>query len=437
MTTLVLTTDVPHRPAGGAALRNWQNIQALRLLGPVDVMSIGVDVPAERVPGVREWIPAPLRRRVVPDRIRTACWLLRSGAYPGLDLYYCREVAQQLRRRLGRERYEVAVIENMPPALYLCELKRAGCRVVFDAHNAEASLQRAVLASRRGPNAPFVRRLKDRVLLARLSDAERRLVRGADVVWACSDADAAELQRSHGAPRKLVVVPNAVDLDAYRNDGGAALDEDWTATPITLVYPGLFSYPPNEDAALRLVRDVLPAIQARGYDARAVLVGRDPTPALRALALSRADVEVTGAVDSVLPYLAGRCVVALPITLGSGTRLKILEAFAAGRPVVTTEKGAEGIDARDGEHLLIRHSGAAMAEAVIDVWNTPSLRRELASAARALVGARYSWSVAARCIAESLRFGPEPVDPSRVRRAEAARRAVAPRATERGVHHEA
>jgi glycosyltransferase involved in cell wall biosynthesis len=115
-----------------------------------------------------------------------------------------------------------------------------------------------------------------------------------------------------------------------------------------------------------------------------------------------AGINVTGTVDSVLPYLEQPCVVTLPLTLGSGTRLKIIEAFAAGRPVVSTAKGAEGIDAIDGEHLLIREDVDAMADAVIDLWNRPALRQRLCAKAHDLVRTGYSWSVAAQRIAQSL-----------------------------------
>jgi glycosyltransferase involved in cell wall biosynthesis len=169
-----------------------------------------------------------------------------------------------------------------------------------------------------------------------------------------------------------------------------------------MVYPGLFAYSPNEDAALRLVSQVLPAVRARGYRARVVLVGSQPTPAMRAWSAADPDVEVTGPVDSVLPYLEQPCVITLPIALGSGTRLKILEAFAVGRAVVSTAKGAEGLDAVDGTHLFVRDEPAAMAEAVVRVWNDARLRAGLCAQALELVRRQYSWAAAVERIALSL-----------------------------------
>jgi polysaccharide biosynthesis protein PslH len=236
----------------------------------------------------------------------------------------------------------------------------------------------------------------------RMVAAERRIVMGADVVWACSEHDARQLERVHGRRTRMTVVPNGVDVDSYRRAGALPPGADWSRLPITLLYPGLFNYLPNEDAATRLIRDVLPAVRAHGRSVRLVLVGRNPTPSLLAAARQDAGVEVTGTVESVVPYLEQACVVTLPIAIASGTRLKILEAFAVGRPVVSSAKGAEGIEALDGEHLLIRETPESMAAAVIDLWNRPVLRTTLCQNALELVRTRYSWSIAARRIAQSL-----------------------------------
>jgi glycosyltransferase involved in cell wall biosynthesis len=168
------------------------------------------------------------------------------------------------------------------------------------------------------------------------------------------------------------------------------------------VYPGLFGYPPNDDAALRLIHEVLPAVRNRGYSARIVLAGRNPAPALIAAAHRDAAVEVTGAVESIVPHLEQPCIVTLPIAIGGGTRLKIVEAFAVGRPVVSTTKGAEGIDGVDGEHLFIRDQPEAMASAVTDLWNSPSVRARICQSALDLARGRYSWSTATERIAMSL-----------------------------------
>jgi glycosyltransferase involved in cell wall biosynthesis len=402
MNTLVLASDRPHRPAGGYALRVLQNIRALALLGPVDVMSVGVEDPAEVVEGVRDWVPFSIRTHSTWGSIKSKAWPLRPGVYPGVDLYHSTTVQRHIQRATARRGYDVAVIEGILMSSYLDDLKRGGCRVVFDAHNIEDKLHEAVVQARSGPTPSLVQRAKDRVLRRRMTQTEKQAILAADVLWACSERDAREIERVYETSTPVMVVPNGVDVETYRRAGAPQPADDWSDVPITLLYPGLFRYSPNEDAALRLVREVLPAVRARGYRARVVLVGREPTPAMSAAAKQDPWVTVTGTVESVLPYLEQPCVVTLPLMLGSGTRLKIVEAFAVGRPVVSTAKGAEGIDAVDGEHLLIRDDVDAMAAAVIDLWNRPGLRTHLCTNAHHLVRTRYSWSVAATRIAHSL-----------------------------------
>ena len=400
MTSIVLTSYRPHRPTGGAPLRNWQNIKALSSFGPVDVVSVGVNDAGEAVEGIREWVPFSSESRTRWDRFKTACSPLRPGVHPAVDVYRSQPVTAWLRERASRVRYDFAVIETISLAAYLDDLKQVAHRVIFDAHNVEGSLYSALTAG--DARTSFAQRLKNRVLSRRMLANERRVVNGADLIWACSDIDARGIAQVYGRRSGVTVVPNAVDVDAYRGRGASLPGADWSGTPLTMVYPGLFAYQPNEDAALRLVREVLPAIRARGIAARVVLVGRDPTPALRDAAGQVGDVELTGAVESALPYLERPCIVTLPIQVGSGTRLKILEAFAVGRPVISTAKGAEGLAVIDGEHMLIRDEVETMAAAAIDLWHRPPQRLLLCERALALVRARYSWSVAFERIAQSL-----------------------------------
>jgi polysaccharide biosynthesis protein PslH len=401
VTSIVLTGYRPYRPLGGAPLRNWQNINALAALGPVDVVTVGVEDTTESLPGVREWVSFSLARRSKRERLKNACAPLRPGVYPGIDRYYLRAVASWIRSRAAGGRYDVAVIETIALAAYLRDLEHAARRVVFDAHNVESTLSADLSTPSEGTFAAAWQ-VKNWILQRRLRGAERHVVNRADLVWACSGRDALEIERLYGRRTGVTVVPNGVDVDAYRTESATQPSTDWSDTPVTLLYLGVLAYTPNEEAALRLIREVLPAVRARGRQARAVLVGRDPPPALVDAARQDGAVNVTGPVDSVVPYFEQPCVVTLPIDAGGGTRLKILEAFAARRPVVSTSKGAEGIEAVDGEHLLIRNDVESMAQAVVDLWRCAPMRERVCERALALVRAQYSWSSAGQRISESL-----------------------------------
>jgi polysaccharide biosynthesis protein PslH len=400
---LLLSRFRPGHPNGGAALRNWQNLHGLARLGSVDVVSIAETIESPSpVPPVREWIPlslnAPGRSATRRDGWRARLWFLRPGVHPWVDRYRQPALLQAIQDVLARRRYDVVVVEELSLAAYLPALRSSGARVVFDAHNIESRLRAELAAEADSPMRRLKRRWRDR----RLWQEERSAVRQADVVWACSERDARDLERLYQARQTVDVVPNGLNRDDYHLADAVPAEADWRPYPLTLSFLGTYSYRPNHDAAMALLQDILPRLRAAGHSPRLRLIGRDPTPALQAAAAADPDVTVTGAVDSILPYLREPSIVTLPIARGSGTRLKILEAFATGRPVVSSSKGAEGLEVVDGQHLLLRDDPVAMTDAVLALWSDAALRQALCSAARDLLVQRYSWESAAHAIEKSL-----------------------------------
>ena len=178
---------------------------------------------------------------------------------------------------------------------------------------------------------------------------------------------------------EAVCIPNAVTLPARPPSAPAT-------GAFTLLFVGSMGYAPNHDAALFLAGEVLPLVRRRSpRPVRLVLAGSHPNAALLALARPH-EIEVTGWVDDLRPLYAACHAVAAPLRAGGGTRIKILEAFAHGRPVVATSLGAEGIEADDGEHLLIGDGAEALAAAILRLIEIPALGAALARRARALVG---------------------------------------------------
>jgi glycosyltransferase involved in cell wall biosynthesis len=394
MRTLFLTRWRPHRPDGGAQLRNAQNIAALGALGTVDVLSIGREETVGPVEGIGDWHHF---RRQPPRGTRT--WLLRPGYHPLADGYRHPAAERQLARLLAERRYDLAVVEEIALARYIAPIRAAGTPVVFDAHNVEARL-RADLRPRGGSWRPGLgRSLLDR----RLARIEGRAVGAADLVWACSPVDADALAQLHAPRTAIAVVPNTVDVGAYAAARAGQARPVPAGAPVALVYTGTYSYPPNAAAALELIGDILPALRKLGEAPRLALVGREPGPAIVAAAAADPDVTLTGAVPSILPRLAEPCLMPLPIRHGSGTRLKILEAFAAGCAVVATPKAVEGIEAADGREIRLAETAAEFAAALRGLWHDPAARAAQAAAALRLVEARYSWQAAARAIHASLR----------------------------------
>jgi glycosyltransferase involved in cell wall biosynthesis len=161
-----------------------------------------------------------------------------------------------------------------------------------------------------------------------------------------------------------------------------------------VLFVGSFGHAPNETAAVRLAADILPQLKVRHPDVALSLVGHAPTP--RVEALRGANVEVHGNVPDVAPHLDSASVVAVPLTTGGGMRVKVLEALAAGKATVCSPRAAEGLDVRDGVHLLLADTDAQFVDAIDRLLRRPMERRELGSRARQWVQAHASAERSAR-----------------------------------------
>ncbi|MBN1427333.1 MAG: glycosyltransferase [Anaerolineae bacterium] len=167
---------------------------------------------------------------------------------------------------------------------------------------------------------------------------------------------------------------------------------------LACVFVGNMNYLPNSDAAVYFCREILPFIHQTLPEVEVWIVGTSPRPEVEALADDK--VHVTGAVEEVESYYERSTVCIMPLRAGGGARLKILEAMALGRPVVTTSIGCEGQDVLDGTHVLIGDTPGTFAEHVIRLLTDASLRRRLAIQARALVIEQYDWDISARRLSE-------------------------------------
>jgi GT2 family glycosyltransferase/glycosyltransferase involved in cell wall biosynthesis len=206
---------------------------------------------------------------------------------------------------------------------------------------------------------------------------EARLLRGVAHMVALSGHDASHLQAGRGCP-PIDVVPSGLDVERFAAPSGVV------AAPATLLFVGYFRHDPNVDAACWLVEAILPLLRRRCPEVRVRLVGGEAQPRVQALA-AHGGVEVTGHVPDLVAALAAATVVVLPLRTGGGLRGKLLEAWAASRPVVATAIACEGTAARDGEHCLVADDAEGFASAAARLLGDAALRTRLAAAGHALV----------------------------------------------------
>ena len=218
---------------------------------------------------------------------------------------------------------------------------------------------------------------------------ERVLSPKFDAVTCTSDIDAAVFQQ-HCAEDVIEIIPNGVDVAHYQPDFSAE-------APAHLIYIGSMDWYPNEDAVGFFADEVLPRIQERVSDVKFSIVGGNPSARVQKLA-EKEGIVVTGRVPEIKPYFAEATVFVVPLRIGSGTRLKILEALAMGKAIVSTSVGAEGLDLKDGEEIFIADESTAFADAVTRLLTDPTLRRRIGENGRARVERDYDW----RSIGEKL-----------------------------------
>ena len=211
---------------------------------------------------------------------------------------------------------------------------------------------------------------------------ERVLSPKFEAVTCTSDIDAAVFQR-HCAEDTIEIIPNGVDVTHYQPDFTSEV-------PAHLIYIGSMDWYPNEDAVAFFADEVLPQIQEKVPDVQFSIVGGNPSARVQRFA-ERDGVVVTGRVPEIKPYFAEATVFVVPLRIGSGTRLKILEALAMGKAIVSTSVGAEGLALKDGEEIFIADEPTVFADAVIRLLTDPSLRRRIGENGRARVEQDYDW----------------------------------------------
>ena len=211
---------------------------------------------------------------------------------------------------------------------------------------------------------------------------ERSVASTADAIVVFTEGDRyALLDIAGGTP--IVPIPLGMSLNA------SPLSSHGIHPP-EILFAGSFIHPPNVDAASRLARSIFPGVLSRRPNASLVVVGDSPPDSLRALAGPH--VQVTGRVDDVRPYLDRAAVVAVPLRMGGGMRVKVLEALEAGKALVASPRAIEGLPLAHGDQLLIAETDAEFVDAIVKLIDDPALRAELAVSARAWALAQLGWA---------------------------------------------
>jgi glycosyltransferase involved in cell wall biosynthesis len=374
MNILILSPFNPWPPVQGGKIRILNIIKNISKSHSVSLAAIVDDMKREDIGPLREFCDeVELVER--PARLWKDRYAFLTGHLPyNVIRYASKEMTAVLRKMLKRRKFDLVQIEFSLMWQYAYLFRNIP--LVLDAHNIEYEVVRGLAKLFRNP----IKKISYVMEEKRLRHLEESAWRESSLCFAVSERD--RMIIGEVAPDKAMTLPNGVDLNRFEFHSNDRCGK-------RLLFIGGMDYLPNLDSANYFLSKIFPLVLSEMPDARLDVVGRelwriDGRGSLKA-------VEFHEDVPDVLPFFRTADLLAVPLRYGAGTRIKILEAMAAGLPVVTTSKGCEGIDARDGEHLLIADSPGAFGSAVARLMEDRGLRTSLTTNARRLVEDRYSW----------------------------------------------
>jgi polysaccharide biosynthesis protein PslH len=393
---LVVARVFPIPPNNGAKLRVYSLLRKLsehhditivaRVLG--DVANNKLDL-YDRFynTAVLEAIPRPKSHM---ERFKRILPYVLSAYPPEIGTVCFRKLGTKITEILSAEQYDVIQLEHSSLAYYLNFIpKNCQARRILTMHNIESIRYHRMFRATTGIGNKLYRYLNWK----RMRRFEPDVLQKFDKVVVVSQKDA-EVLSSWGLSSSISIVENGVDTKGLKP---LRVNPDCHG----IIYVGSMDYFANEDAVVHFCRDILPKVRRIDEQAVFYAVGRSPSQKVKALA--RDDVVVTGEVDNLVPYYEKSAICVVPLRVGGGTRLKILEAMALGVPVVSTTVGCEGLDVQDGVSIAIRDDPNDFADAVISLLEDKSLRDKLVCNARRLVVDHYDWGYLAKKLEDTYR----------------------------------
>ncbi len=386
MRILMLNSEIPFPPITGAQSRSYHLLRGLSAEHDVTLVGFSWDsqdspiicsLPVEVI--CVPWEPSGPYRKMhegSPSVSQAASHhLAYESAEPWFVSYYNSATMESLLADLVSRAFDLILIEHSFMARFLPFL-RPDVPKVLDMHNVHTLMAWRRVQEKSGSEQADA--LKE---FERTQSYERTVCSACQLCLCCSDQDA-EAARRFLNIEHLKVIPNGVDT-AMMTIGKAPV------TPGYLLFTGMMNYEPNREAVRYFVKEILPLIRAEVPYATFHIAGANPTPEVTALTAD--SVYIHGSVPDMRPYFHQASVVVVPLLHGGGTRLKILDAAACGKPIVSTSVGAEGLNFVDGRGLLIADSAPRFAQTVVGLLSNPDRQAELSRWARR-AAETYDWS---------------------------------------------
>ncbi|MFN7035016.1 MAG: glycosyltransferase family 4 protein [Bellilinea sp.] len=391
MKILFLTQIVPYPPDAGPRIKTWHVLKYLSEQGYSITLLTYVRKEEEKfLPKVRQIcenvIPIPLQRTKLRDVYSLVISQLRNTPFL-IERDYRWTMKNAVKKLLDNENFDAIHIDQVNMAQFIFNVKLnnnyPNSRTIFDAHNATW----IILERMQSKFSVFLRTFLAQEA-KKLKSYEHQLVQKANQVLTVTEFDRDLLMpnpRDEFLKSKIHVIPIAVNTQELQ-----PIKRKTDSCQILTI--GSLNYPPNADGVRWFLNEVFPLVKQQNQNATLIVIGKNPPKDFFTLAAPfGGDIQITGYVENIKPYIESSALMVVPVLAGGGMRVRILEAFARGIPVVTTTVGLEGIAAENEKHVLVEDDPIFFARKVEKLLENPSEQDRLSKNARELVTSLYDW----------------------------------------------
>lgn len=383
MKILFVTENLPYPLDRGGYIRSAYIIRELCRQHEVTLLTMAEDVGSDQGKDFYKqicqkviYLPKP-KLSMAKKSFYLLDGLLKERPYP-LNKNFSVSFFKRIEGELEDESYQVLHCDHLDTAQYLPLLSNPA-KAVFDTHNLLFILVKRLCEQEKS----LAKRVYLNNQIEKIKVYEKRLSADFDLNLVCSEKDK-DILKKLSPSSNVEVIPNGVDLNYYQTGHKSF-------PGLTLIFVGRLDYLPNSQGVLYFYNNVWPLVKKEVPQARWQIIGGSPPAAVNELANDRS-IKIVEQADDMRPYLAKSTISIVPLQIGGGTRLKILEAMATGLPVVSTSVGAEGIDAVDGQEIIIADEPQIMAQRIVDLLQNPAHCNEIAQKARNFVE-KFDWQV--------------------------------------------
>ena len=304
---------------------------------------------------------------------------------------YSKNLESKIKECMKKEKHDLLICDFVQSALMFKNIN--GIPMILFQHNLESMIAKRHLDQ----TTNIVAKIFWWLQWKKMFSFEAEMCKKFDTVIAVSDKDQEAFELLYNADN-IQTIPTGVDVDFFNEFQSTEMDE--MANGNSLVFCGSMDWLPNEDAIFFFVNDILPRLNDRVANVKLVVVGRNPSPRLINVLKNYCEVELTGRVEDIRPYIAKSALYIVPIRIGGGTRMKIYEAMAMGKTIVSTSIGAEGLPVRNGENIVIEDDPIRFGGKIVDLLGNMQKRKEIGVAAYDFVYENFTWQKVAEKFSE-------------------------------------